>query len=196
MTKRESLEEFRRLLEKGAVQTAYRALLSFMTALRTHFQKTFGGSAVSGLYQGYMDMTYFALFPPSLRDRNLKIAVVFNYDAFRFEAWLAGANREIQRRYWKVFKEFEWPEYRVSVPAKGVDSILECDLASDFDLDDSDALIARIEKKAAAFIQCIEMFLLTADSLSVQHPRTGMAPTRTGRQPRRGTERLVSRRSG
>jgi hypothetical protein len=73
-SKRESVEEFRRLIEKGSIQTAYRALLSYMMALRIHFQKRLGASAVSGLYQGYMDMTYFALFPPSLRRRNLKIA--------------------------------------------------------------------------------------------------------------------------
>lgn len=102
-SKRESIEEFRRLLQKGSIQSAYRALLSYMLGLRTHFKNRLGESAVSGLYQGYMDMTYFALFPYSLRHRNLKIAIVFNYDAFRFEAWLAGGNREAQRGYWELF---------------------------------------------------------------------------------------------
>ena len=34
-------------------------------------------------------MTYFALFPASLKCRGLKVTIVFNYEAFRFEAWLA-----------------------------------------------------------------------------------------------------------
>jgi hypothetical protein len=32
-----------------------------------------------------MDMTYFAIFPPCLKSHDLKVAIVFNYDAFRFE---------------------------------------------------------------------------------------------------------------
>ena len=153
------MEEFRRQLEKGSIRKAYRALLSYMMGLRTHFKNNLAGSTVSGFYQGYMDMTYFALFPSSLKHRNLKIAIVFNYDAFRFEAWLAGRNRKVQRQYWKLFKNSQWPKYRVVTPAKGIDSILECDLATGFDLDDSDALTRSIETTTLAFIDDIERFL-------------------------------------
>ena len=155
----EDIRDFRGQLEKGSIQKAYRALISYMMSLRTHFKNKCEGFTVSGLYQGYMDMTYFALFPPSLKHHDLKIAVVFNYDAFRFEAWLAGSNRNIQRQYWELFKDSQWPEYRVVTPASGVDSIIECDLATDFDLDDPDALTASIEKATVAFIDDIERFV-------------------------------------
>src|SRR5512144_929526 len=101
---RADTDAFQRELKKGAVQRAYKALLSYMLGLRTHFTKSHADFIVSGLYQGYMDMTYFALFPPSLKERGLKIAIVFNYDAFRFEAWLAAANRKLQRQCWEQFK--------------------------------------------------------------------------------------------
>ena len=156
---RKDMKEFRRQLEKGSIQKAYGALLSYMRELRTHFKNNLADSTVSGLYQGYMDMTYFALFPSSLKRRHLKIAIVFNYDAFGFEAWLAGRNRQVQQQYWELFKDSQWPEYRVVTPAKGIDSILECDLATDFDLDDPDALTASIEKTTVAFIDDIEDFL-------------------------------------
>ncbi len=168
---REDMEEFRVLLEKGSIQKAYGALLSYMMGLRTHFKNNLAGSTVSGLYQGYMDMTYFAFFPSSLKHHNLKIAIVFNYDAFRFEGWLVGRNREVQRLYWELFKDSPWPEYRVATPAKGVDSILECDLASDFDLDDPDALTAIIETTAVAFIDDIEGFLSGHQPLEQAEPR-------------------------
>jgi hypothetical protein len=153
------MREFRRQLEKGSIQKAYGALLSYMRELRKHFKNSLAYSAVSGLYQGYMDMTYFALFPSSLRHRDLKIAIVFNYDAFRFEAWLAGGNRQVQRKYWELFKEGQWPEYRVVTPATGIDSILECDLVTEFDLDNPEVLTASIEKATVAFIDDIERFL-------------------------------------
>ena len=161
----EDMKEFQRQLEKGAIQKAYGAVLSYMMGLRTHFKNNHAGSTVSGLYQGYMDMTYFALFPSSLKHRNLKIAIVFNYGAFRFEAWLAGGNRKVQRQYWGLFKDSQWPEYRLATPAKGIDSILECDLVTDFDLDDQNALTARIEKATVAFIDDIQRFLAEHDPL-------------------------------
>jgi hypothetical protein len=167
---RKDMQEFQRQLEKGSIQRAYGALLSYMMGLRTHFKNRLAGSTVSGLYQGYMDMTYFALFPSSLKHHNLKIAIVFNYGAFKFEAWLAGGNRQVQRQYWELFKDGQWPEYRVVRPAKGVDSILECDLATDFDLDDPDALTASIERATVAFINDIERFLAEHESLEQTGP--------------------------
>ncbi len=155
----EDVEELRNQLDKGMIQRAYRALISYMMGLRTHFLDKYGEPAVSGLYQGYMDMTYFALFPPSLKRLDLKIAIVFNYDAFRFEAWLAARNRKVQRQYGELFQDSQWSEYRVIAPGGGINSILECDVAKDFNLSDKDALTSRIETATSVFIDDIEKFL-------------------------------------
>ena len=153
------MEELRGQLEKRSIQKAYRALLSYMMDLRTYFVKKYGEPAVSGLYQGYMDMTYFALFPPSLKCRDLKVAIVFNYDAFRFEAWLAARNRKVQRQYWELFRDSHWAQYRVVTPAGGIDSIIEYDLVKNFDFNDPDALTSRIEMTTVEFIDNMEKFL-------------------------------------
>lgn len=150
------MEELHQQLRNGAIQRAYRALLSYMMALRTHFKKKYTDSSISALYQGYMDMTYFAISPPSLKQRDLKLAIVFNYEAFRFEAWLVGRNRRVNRQYWGLFKDRKWPAYRLVKPSKGVDSIVECDLAQNFDLSDTDALTTNIETGTCAFIEDIE----------------------------------------
>jgi hypothetical protein len=44
-------------------------------------------------------------------------------------------------------------------PARGIDSIVECDLARDFDFSDPDGLTSRVEVATAAFISDIEAFL-------------------------------------
>jgi hypothetical protein len=157
------MDAFRSRLGDGSIRRAYRALLSYMTGLRTHFAKEYPSYAVSGLYQGYMDMTYFAIIPPSLKQRDLKIAIVFNYEAFRFEAWLAGGNRKVQQTYWELVRTGTWDGLRVVAPGAGIDSILECDLAEDVDFDDPDGLTAGIEKKAAEFVGRIETFLSEHD---------------------------------
>lgn len=149
------IEELHGQLRKGAIQRAYKALLSYIMRLRTHFKNKSPDSYVSAIYQGYMDMTYFAISPPSLKQRDLKIAIVFNYKAFRFEAWLVGRNRRVSRHYWELFKDRKWPRYRVAIPAKGVDSIIECDLAHGFDLGDTDGLTTRIENGLYTFIEDI-----------------------------------------
>lgn len=162
----EDMNDLRRQLGSGSIQKAYRALLGYMMDLRTYFKNRYPKYSVSGLYQGYLDMTYFAVVPPSFKDRGLKIAIVFNYGAFRLEAWLAGSNRQVQRKYWELFKDTPWAEYRVVTPAIGVDSILECNLAEHFDFRDPDTLTSAIEKKAAKFTNDIERFLSRHDSKS------------------------------
>jgi hypothetical protein len=43
-------------------------------------------------------------------------------------------------------------------PAKGVDSIIECNLAEDFDFGDLDSLTAIIEENIVKFINDVEKF--------------------------------------
>jgi len=155
----EDMKELRGQLRAGVIQKAYRALLDYMMDLRIRFKNRYPSYSISGLYQGYMDMTYFAIVPPSLKHRDLKIAIVFNYEAFRFEAWLAGTNRHVQRKYWELFRDSRWTEYRVVTPAKGVDSIIECNLAENFDFGDLDSLTMSIEENAVKFIDDVERFL-------------------------------------
>jgi hypothetical protein len=161
----ENMNELQGQLRIGAIQKAYKALLDYMMDLRTHFKSRYPIYSISGLYQGYMDMTYFALIPPSLKQRDLKIAIVFNYEAFRFEAWLSGANRQVQRKYWELFRDSRWIEYRVVTPAKGVDSIIECNLAEDFDFGDLDNLTASIEEGTVKFINDVENFFSDHENL-------------------------------
>lgn len=155
----EDMNELRGQLQKGSIQRAYQGLLRYMMDLRTHFIGRYPKYSVSGLYQGYLDMTYFAVVPPSLKPRGLKIAIVFNYGAFRFEGWLAAANRQVQRKYWEMFRDTRWAPYRVVAPASGVDSIIECDLADEFDIGDQETLTSDIEKKAATFAKDVEKAL-------------------------------------
>lgn len=155
----EDMNEFRGQLRRGAIQRAYKALLDYMLDLRTRFKNRHPGYAISGLYQGYLDMTYFAILPPSLKARDLKVAIVFNYEAFRFEAWLAGANRQVQRKYWELFRDSQWTKYRVVTPAKGVDAIIEANLAEEVNFGDLEELTARIEEETDRFIEQVERFL-------------------------------------
>ncbi|NOH03495.1 MAG: hypothetical protein HND47_16795 [Chloroflexi bacterium] len=158
-----SIAEYKKQLEKGAIQEAYRGLMEYMMGLKTHFMKKYPDYVESGsLYYGYMDMTYFSIFPKSIKDRKLKIPIVFLHEEFRFEVWLSGVNRRVQDEYWKLIKDSKWNKYKlVSQEGPLVDSILEHIVVDNPDFSDLDGLTRQIEKGTLKFIQDVENFLST-----------------------------------
>jgi hypothetical protein len=152
--------EYRKQLGRGYIQEAYRGLIEFMMDLKTRFSRNYPEYEVSSsLYPGYMDMTYFAIVPPSLKRRKLKIAVVFVHQTASFEVWLAGANRQVQAKYWELIKDQDWGDFRLTPPGTGVDSILAYDLAVNPDFNDLDALTKQIVDGTLGFISKVEEFL-------------------------------------
>jgi hypothetical protein len=161
----ESMQEYRRQLEKGTIQKAYRGLMEYFMDLKTHFKNNYPDYFVSGsLYYGYMDMTYFSFFPESLKDRNLKVAVVFVHETFQFEVWLAGYNKQIQTKYWKLIKESGWNQYQLVSTTEGADAIIEDILVTDPDFSDLNSLTKQIERGALEFIVEVEDFLSRCES--------------------------------
>jgi hypothetical protein len=156
----ENMNEFKKQLDKGVIQKAYKGLLEYILDLKTDLKNKYPDYYVSGsIYYGYMDMTYFAIFPESFKQRNLKAAIVFNYDKFRFEIWLAGYNKQVQNKYWNLFKENNWNKYHIISTVKGADSIVEHVLADNPDFSDLDLLTKQIEEGTMSFIKDIEKYL-------------------------------------
>jgi hypothetical protein len=137
----ELMHEYRIQLQKGSIQKAYKGLMDYIMDLKT------------------MDMTYFSINPKSLKDRNLKIALVFIHESIRFEVWLAGANKQVQSEYWEMIKESRWDQYHLVPSTKGADSILEHVLADNPDFSDLDGLTKQIELGTLKFIADVERFL-------------------------------------
>ena len=156
----ESMIEYRNQLKKGIIQKAYRSLMEYFGSLRSYFKKKYPDYTVSSsTYFGYMDMTYFAINTPRLKERKLKIAIVFLHEEFRFEVWLGGFNKDIQKRYFDLIREKNWKKYHIPSSIKGIDSILEYILVEDVDFRDLNALTMQIERRTMNFITDVEDFL-------------------------------------
>ena len=108
-------------------------------------------------------MTYFALFPDPLKERDLKLAIVFNYETFGFEIWLAARNRKVQKRYWELLHNAGYKKHPLIKPAVGIDAIVTAVIASDYSLEDRDNLTAYIIEGVAAFEYEIVAFLDEVD---------------------------------
>ena len=156
----ESMDEYKKQLKKGDIQKAYQGLMEYLRDLKSHFSNTYPEYSVSGsIYYGYMDMTYFSLFPESLKRRKLKVAIVFIHNTFRFEVWLSGSNRNVQTNYWKLLKESDWNKYHLASTPQGVDYVIDHILVDDPDFSDLDTLTKQIERGTLEFIRDVEHFL-------------------------------------
>ena len=155
----EAMQIYKTQLQAGAVQTAYRGLMEYMLGLRTHLMKKYPQHVVTSLYQGYMDMTYFAFMPQTLKERGLKVAIVFLYEDFRFEVSLVGYNKQYQKTYWQLIKDSGWDKYRLVHTLKGEDAIISHTLMDNPDFADLNTLTERIEDGTLALIADVEEFL-------------------------------------
>ena len=156
----EYINEYKKQLAKGTIQIAYQGLIEYIMSLKTHLKNNYPQYLVAGnLYQGYMDMTYFSLNPESFKKRKLRIAIVFVYETFRFEVWLAGYNKNVQLKYWELFKQSNWNKYKIPSTIKGSDSIIEYVLVDNPDFSNFDTLTKQIEKGTIKFVKDIESIL-------------------------------------
>jgi hypothetical protein len=156
----ETMQTFKKQLQQGDIQAAYQEFIVYFRELKAHFYDNHPEFGRSGsIYYGYLDMTYFPLFPETLKRQKLKIAVVFIYDTWRFEVWLSGVNRQAQEDASKRIKTSGWDQYQLTSDPRIEDYILRHILVDDPDFSDLDNLTAQIERGTLAFIRDVEGFL-------------------------------------
>ena len=155
------IREYQSQLSKGQIQKAYRGIMAFMSGLSKYLASNYSEYAVSALYPGYMDMTYFAFTPNDLRVKKLKVAIVYLHEKDQFEVWLAGNNRTIQAEYIALISRKNIGRHKLSQAQPGVDSIIESILVKKPDFDHPEELKEQIERMTLQFIK--EMSLLLND---------------------------------
>lgn len=153
------IREYTLLLKKGNIKNAYTGIMAFMSALKTHLENKYPNHTAGALYSGYMDMSYFSFTPLALKDKKLKVAVVYLHEEGRFEAWLGGINRKIQAEYIALLSRNNTGKYRLSQVKPGVDSIIESVLIEKPDFDHLEELKKQIEVKAIEFINGVTSIL-------------------------------------
>jgi len=154
------MDVYQQELKEGRIQQAYRGLMEYLLLLKNHFQNKHPEFSVPGtFYAGYMDMSYFAIVPKDLKQRGLKIALVYLHEAGRFEVWLAGVNKNALREYWEIIQREGWKQYRLAPTLTGADAILEYIAVGQPDFRDLNALTAEIERETLVFIRDVSAFL-------------------------------------
>lgn len=153
------IDEYTYHLQQGEIQTAYKGILDFIGKLRADLIKKYPYYAIGSLYQGYMDMTYFSLSTELLKDKGLKIAIVYLHTKGAFEVWLSARNREISRRYEFVLNSNISDNITVFHDDNNQDAIIECTLTSTPDFEEQASLIEIIEQGIDKFVIALNTLL-------------------------------------
>ena len=154
----EFVREYTHQLSHNMIQKAYRGIMSFMSDLRADLARKYPEFSVTGLYFGYMDMTYFAFTPAALKMLKLKVAIVYLHEENHLEIWLGGNNRQIQSQFIELLSQKDLGRYELSIVQPGVDSIIASQLIQQPDFDNPAGLKKQIEAKTLEFIN--DMMLL------------------------------------
>ncbi|MGB7593949.1 MAG: hypothetical protein WBL80_00110 [Erysipelotrichaceae bacterium] len=127
-----------------------------MTDFKAYLERKYPDYLSSALYPGYMDMTYIAFTSLELKNKKLKVAIVYLHEECRFEIWLAGTNRQIQAEMIALLTQKDIGAYVLSQISPGVDSIIASILIDQPDFDHPDSLKTSLEIKTMEFIRDME----------------------------------------
>lgn len=106
-----------------------------------------------------MDYTYFPIVPKSIKQLKVKFAIVFIHHEMRFGISLGGQNRQIQKQYWKIFKESAWNDYQIPSTIDENFTIVYDVLVENPNFNDLFNLTKQIESKSMKFIEDITEIL-------------------------------------
>jgi len=152
---------YKEQVNHGDIQKTYTFLLKYLMQVKASFEKAFSEEYACGYVSpGYMDYSYFSFFNDYLRDKKLRFGIVLNHHEMRFELWLMGQNKEIQNRYWDLFKTSTWNQDRTTKPQYAE---LEIVLVDCPDFENIDTLTAIIMNRAVEEADSVMAYLKKLD---------------------------------
>ena len=149
------IDKYTNYLQQGEIQIAYKAILEFIGKLRAEFIRNNPEYDVSSIYQGYMDMSYFSLSTKTLRNKGLKIAIVYLHEKGAFEVWLSARNRSIAKNYESTLENCIACNSIIFHDKSNPDSIVECRLTPNPNFEDPSSLIGIIDEGVKKFVSII-----------------------------------------
>ena len=142
---RNLLSEYKELLQTTNLRKGYQEFIKLFRYIRVSFEKNMPEYKFQGnIVENGMDYSYFLFTNESLKEKGLKIAIVFVHSNFQFEVWLSGYNRNYQLKYYDLLKGKNIPFQLTDNPARK-DYILRVVLEENVDISDADLLTERIQ---------------------------------------------------
>lgn len=139
------LSEYKELLQTTNLREGYQEFIKLFRYIRAALEKSMPEYRFQGnIVENGMEYSYFLFTNDHLKEKGLKIAVVFVHKEFQFEVWLSGFNRKYQSEYYDLLKGKNIPFELTDNPARR-DYILRVTLEETVDISDGSLLIKEIK---------------------------------------------------
>ena len=145
------IEEYKNIIENTNLQKGYQEIIKLFRYLKIYFEKEMPEfKFTSNIVENNMDYSYFQFTNDKLRENKLKIVFVFIHKDFKFQIWLSGINRNIQEKYFNIYKN---TKYNLSIDPNKTDYILYKDL--NFNYNNLEQSLICLKKEVYSFINDI-----------------------------------------
>ena len=99
------LSEYKELLQTANLREGYQEFIKLFRYIRVALEKSMPEYKFQGnIIENGMDYSYFLFTNKNLKEKGLKMAVVFVHSNFQFEVWLSAYNRNYQSQYYDLLK--------------------------------------------------------------------------------------------
>lgn len=131
----------------------YHQLINYMKELRAFFQKEYEMNFKLGnIYRGSSEYSYFSLTTEELKKRKLKFVIILNHQLMQFEICLSGQNKDIRKKYWKLFKGSDWNKYHIAESINNSLMIIDHIIVNNPDFNNPNQLTEQIDMESMKFI--------------------------------------------
>lgn len=145
------LETYRTLLQTTDLQKAYQEFIRLFRFLRNELERQMPNFRFqSSITENAMDYAYFSFTDPGLKEKGLKLVVVFDHKNFQLEVWLSGVNRTAQCRWVKQWSVCS-PPMELTPDPHQTDFVV-C-LPVETDLSDGEKTVAAVKAVALQLLQ-------------------------------------------
>lgn len=149
------LRDYQHLLQTTNLQKCSREFHSLFRSVRNELEKAMPDYQFQkDITEKCLEYSYFQFTNPVLKDKGLKIVVLFVHQSFQFEVLLSGYNREVQSRVYETIKGKDLEFELCSNPSKE-DFILRSPLPPTLIFEDLDVLVSKLKTNALALFSVI-----------------------------------------
>lgn len=154
---RELLSCYQNLLQTTQLQKAYQEWFRWFRFLRNELEKQMPDYKFqAAVAENGMEYAYFQFTSSLLKEKGLKIVVVFLHKSFSLEVWLSGINRKTQA-IWGARLCSEGTSFSRTVDPMHTDYILRAPVSVDWC--DGNAVVTAIEQMVGRLLSEIQTFL-------------------------------------
>lgn len=143
--KSELLLKYKKLMQTTNIQESYQEIIKFIKHIRANLVIQMDDYDFSSkVVENQMDFSYFQATKKALKEKGLKIQVVFIHKSCLFEVWMSGYNRAIQCKYNEMLATVKCPYERCENPEKN-DFIVKIPVKKSIGLDQTESMIEEME---------------------------------------------------